>query len=102
MKFYSQLGQDKFLFENFFRGMRGGVFVDVGAYDGVALSNTYYFEKELGWQGICIEPNPLAFEGLSQNRNCVLLNCGVGGQEELLEFLEEGFAGRPWRKTHCV
>src|SRR6266849_2588341 len=78
----------KFIADFLLHGKRDGVFVDVGAYDGIALSNTYYFEKELGWSGICIEPNPLAFESLSQNRKCVSLNCGVGGQEELLEFLK--------------
>lgn len=87
-RYYSQHSQDRFVDNFLLHGRRDGVFVDVGAYDGVALSNTYYFEKELGWSGICIEPNPLAFESLSQNRKCVSLNCGVGGQEELLEFLK--------------
>src|SRR5258706_11369284 len=59
--YYSQHSQDRFVDNFLLHGKRGGVFVDVGAYDGVALSNTYYFEKELGWQGICIEPNPMAF-----------------------------------------
>ncbi len=86
--YYSQHGQDRFVDNFLLHGKRDGVFVDVGAYDGVALSNTYYFEKELGWQGICIEPNPLAFEKLSRNRQCASLNCGVGGQEEVLEFLK--------------
>jgi hypothetical protein len=39
MQFYSQVGQDRFLFENFFYGHRGGTFVDVGAYDGEKFSN---------------------------------------------------------------
>ena len=47
MKFYSQSGQDRFLLENFFRGKRGGVFVDVGAYDGETYSNTLFFEKTM-------------------------------------------------------
>ena len=34
MNFHSQVGQDRFLLEHFFRGHRGGVFVDIGAYDG--------------------------------------------------------------------
>jgi len=87
-RYYSQHSQDRFVDNFLLHGRRDGVFVDVGAYDGVALSNTYYFEKELGWSGICIEPNPVAFESLSQNRKCLSLNCGVGGQEELLEFLK--------------
>src|SRR5207248_4315569 len=39
VKFYSQVGQDRFLLEHFFRGQRGGVFVDIGAYDGETFSN---------------------------------------------------------------
>jgi hypothetical protein len=33
-------------------GMRGGFFLDVGAFDGVALSNTFYLEKNFGCDGI--------------------------------------------------
>src|SRR5215510_8537437 len=79
--YHSQHGQDRFIDTNLLRGKRGGVFVDVGAYDGVALSNTCYFEKELGWTGLCIEPNPIVFERLTQNRNCTTVNCGVGGKD---------------------
>jgi FkbM family methyltransferase len=86
--YYSQHSQDRFVDNFLLHGKRDGVFVDVGAYDGIVLSNTYYFEKELGWSGICIEPNPLAFESLSRNRKCISLNCGVGGREEPLAFLK--------------
>ena len=37
-------------------------FVDVGAHDGISSSNTGHFEIDLGWDGICIEPNPLVFD----------------------------------------
>ena len=48
MEFYSQYGQDKFLFENFFKEKNNGFYLDIGAHDGITLSNTYFFEK-LGW-----------------------------------------------------
>ena len=35
-----------------------GTFLDLGAYDGVDLSNTRAL-TELGWAGVCIEPNPV-------------------------------------------
>lgn len=38
------LSQDKWLDEHLFRGRRGGVFVDIGCYDGVTYSNTHYYE----------------------------------------------------------
>jgi FkbM family methyltransferase len=53
----------------YFRGRRSGFFLDIGAHDGKTYSNTYVFER-LGWQGACVEPLPLVFEQLRQNRRC--------------------------------
>lgn len=52
----AQHGEDLILFD-FFQGRRNGVFVEVGAYDGVNLSNTYFLEA-LGWNGVLVEANP--------------------------------------------
>ena len=41
--------------------------VEFGAWDGVYLSNTYYFIKELGWSAVLIEADPERFEELTQN-----------------------------------
>jgi FkbM family methyltransferase len=63
---------------------RGGVFVDVGAHDGIQFSNTYLLEKELGWSGICIEPHPDSYQKLTRNRpksychNLASVNSGHG------------------------
>lgn len=83
----SQYGQDKWLDQNIFRQKPNGTFVDIGAYDGLDISNTYYFERILGWNGICIEPNPVTFEKLKNNRKCILENCAVGDQEGELDFV---------------
>ena len=40
------------------RASRHGTFVDLGCYDGVTYSNTWYFERKLGWSGVCVEPEP--------------------------------------------
>ena len=37
---------------------KNGFFIEVGANDGFAQSNTYYFERFLKWRGILIEPIP--------------------------------------------
>jgi FkbM family methyltransferase len=37
---------------------RGGFFIEAGANDGYAQSNTYYFERLRGWRGLLIEPIP--------------------------------------------
>ncbi len=69
--YYSQKGQDKFLNENLFKNKKNGIFIEVGAHDGISFSNTYFFEKELGWRGICVEPNPNMFAKLTLNRDCI-------------------------------
>lgn len=71
--YHSHVGQDRFVNENFFKNVRNGIFVDIGAYDGVTINNTYFFEKELGWTGICVEPIPSAFKSLRKNRKCHLV-----------------------------
>jgi FkbM family methyltransferase len=52
----SQHGEDLILWD-FFERKLGGFYVDVGAHDGLSISNTYFFES-IGWTGICIEALP--------------------------------------------
>lgn len=69
MPFHSQLGQDKFVVD-FYKGKKHGYFVEVGAFDGVYLSNTLTLERDYQWKGICIEPIPSYFTSLQKNRKC--------------------------------
>jgi len=48
--FKSQDGQDKWAQTHVFSGQETGVYVDIGCYDGIAYSNTWYFEKVKHWQ----------------------------------------------------
>ena len=66
-KYYSQLGEDCLLAQ-FFHFKERGFFVDVGAFDGVYLSNSYCFEQ-LGWSGVCVEALPEYFELCVNNRS---------------------------------
>jgi FkbM family methyltransferase len=63
---YSQLAQDLTVI-NFFKKFNG-YFIEIGAIDGIELSNTYLLEKEFGWSGICVEPIPEVYEKLVVNR----------------------------------
>ena len=38
--------------------MKNGYFIDIGALDGVTMSNTYLLETRYDWTGICVETNP--------------------------------------------
>lgn len=46
------------------RGKRGGFFLEAGALDGYYQSNTFFLERDLGWTGLLVEPNPVFFESL--------------------------------------
>jgi FkbM family methyltransferase len=78
MESFSQHGQDRYVYERFFKDRgEAGVFVDIGAYDGVTFSNSLFFEKHLGWRGICIEPLPETFKKLKESRKAICLNHAV-------------------------
>jgi hypothetical protein len=74
MEFISQKGQDEWVIKEIFNYKKNGFFVDLAASDGKKINNTYLLEKELNWNGICIEPNPFFFEKLKINRKCYLSN----------------------------
>lgn len=84
--FHSQCGQDRYVYENFFYGKRKGVFVDIGAHNGIRLSNTYFFEKEQGWSGICVEPLPEIFAELQENRKCILVKGCISDKPGIAQF----------------
>lgn len=65
-KFFSQLGEDCLL-AIFFDFKKHGCFIDVGAFDGIYLSNTFAFER-LGWSGFCVEAMPEYFDLCVKNR----------------------------------
>ena len=86
--FYSQCGQDNYLEENVFKGYKNGVFVDVGAHDGVSINNTLYFEQNHNWTGINIEPIKSVFDNLIINRpTSVNYNCAVCNNDGETEFI---------------
>jgi hypothetical protein len=63
--FYSEWGQDKWVSEAVFPGVKNGFFLDVGSGDGTLISNTKALEQK-GWTGICID----AFPRNMQDRTC--------------------------------
>jgi len=85
--FKSQIGQDKYISDVIFNNKKNGYFIELGATDGVSLSNTHYFEKELGWNGLCIEPHPKYISDLKKNRSCSISNFPIYSKSgETVEF----------------
>ena len=92
-KYYSQWEQDKYLDTAVFRGFKNGIFVDVGAHNGISGNNTLFFEKERGWKGINIEPIKKVYNKLVENRpNGLNLNYAISHEEGELDFVcNEGY-----------
>jgi FkbM family methyltransferase len=81
----------------------GGTFLDIGSHDGIALSNTYFFEQERGWDGICIEPNPTVFEALRKNRSCTTINGAIAEHTGKAVFVKiEGYCEMLSGLKHCL
>lgn len=91
-KYHAQYQQDRILNETLFRNRRHGIFCELGAFDGVTMSNTYFFEKNLYWTGICIEPLPQLFEQLQKTRQCICINACAYNERKTVEFqANEGY-----------
>src|SRR5579871_3123754 len=87
MKFYSRDRLDQFLFVNFFRGKRDGVFVDAGAsVEGETDSNSLSFEHFMGWSGLCIVPRSEVFAKFAAQRKC---RCEQAPAADLASLLDK-------------
>jgi len=73
MSFYGQHGEDIYI-SSLFQNLNNGICIEVGAYDGISLSNTFHFEQK-GWRSLCIEPIPLSFEKCKQIRKECYQGC---------------------------
>lgn len=88
IRFYSQHGEDCLLWD-FFEYIDFGYFVEVGAFDGVYLSNTYSFEQH-GWIGICVEPSSELFKLCEKNRpGSICIEAACVGNDNLMNVTLE-------------
>lgn len=83
---YSQHDEENYIL-NHFKNIQKGKFLDVGAYDGIKISNTYQLHLN-GWHGTYLEPSAKTFMKLSNNikKNCRLVNCALGEKNDIIEF----------------
>jgi FkbM family methyltransferase len=69
-------------------GKRGGYFVEVGAADGVNLSNSWLLEQEMSWRGLLAEPNPRFLDQLGAARSSPVCAKAVHSQSgRSVEFI---------------
>lgn len=73
----------------YFEKEKNGKFLDVGAYDGIKLSNTYPLWKK-GWHGTYIEPSAKIFERLRNNikERAKFYNMAVSNKSGITTFYD--------------
>ena len=84
-------------------GKKNGYYVEIGANDGIAQSNTLQLELFHNWTGVLIEPVPVTFAKLQRNRSkrrnhlertaCV----GFDYEKESVELIFSGLMTTPSR-----
>lgn len=70
-------------------GNKARRFLDIGAYDGVRSSNTYFLAL-MGWSGVCVEPSFDPFARLArlyrENPRIFLVHALIGLEPRLVKF----------------
>ena len=86
MKYYHDLYNDKFYNEIVFN-KKNGFFVEIGGLDGICHSQSYFFEKHLNWEGIIVEPHPMWYERISNNRKCNIATTPISDENKTEVFI---------------
>lgn len=69
-----------------------GFFIEAGANDGVAQSNTCLLEEAFGWSGLLIEPNPGKYDKCKANRpKSIVENCALVSKHYGKSFIDGNF-----------
>ena len=98
MRNYSQNNEQDIILDYF--GDFKGRFLDIGAYNGVDISNTRAL-LELGWSGVLVEPNPFNLVDLIKNcrefgTRAKIYCAGAGGMSLNSELRIDETPGRGW------
>ena len=87
--YHSQWGQDRWVAEKVFPGVKDGYFVDIGSGHGIKDSNTKALEA-LGWSGVCVDPFPQSME----TRKCeVFAEVAYSSAGHTVSFTSAGHLG---------
>mmetsp|Transcript_22308 Transcript_22308/g.62239 ORF Transcript_22308/g.62239 Transcript_22308/m.62239 type:complete len:310 (-) Transcript_22308:98-1027(-) len=88
--YMSQREEDKLMLERWFTNLCGGTYIEMGGLDGQTLSNTYVFNKGLGWNGVLVEADPISYANLKKNRpnEIAAIHAGVCLQERDLHWVQ--------------
>lgn len=86
---YAQF-QDESIIDGFFGKDYVGRFLDIGAFDGVSMSNTRALALR-GWSGVLVEPSPWVFPRLyaiykDHKDKFVVINAAVARESGFMSF----------------
>ena len=84
---YSQNNEQDIILSYF--QSRKGFFLDIGANDGVTLSNTYALQLQ-EWKGVLIEPSEEAFNRIKVRYGVQKFNVAIGTEDGHCTFHEMG------------
>ena len=88
---YAQNGIDLKFIKYF--NFRNGIFIEAGANDGVLQSNTCLLERDYGWTGLLVEPNPFKYKECISNRpNSIVENYALVNDDYKESFIEGDFS----------
>lgn len=87
--FKSQRGEDKKIMK-WLGSLCGGTYIEMGALDGVKYSNSYVFNKALGWRGVLVELLPRMYKRLVENRKneIATIHAGVCDESQTLHYFD--------------
>lgn len=89
---YSQNNEEEIIL-NYFSDQEQGIFLDIGANDGITLSNVRAL-AEKGWKGCLVEPSIICYEKAKENykgfQRIRIENCAIGTTTGRVKFYESG------------
>jgi len=92
-----QDAEDKYAFEHFFNGVRGGSYLELGAHNGNHLSNTKSLHDFYGWRGVMIEANPVDYALLADNRPFdITVHAAICASHGSVHYVSNGVVGGIW------
>jgi FkbM family methyltransferase len=102
-KYYKSQDKEDEMLMQWFGALCGGTYLELGGFDGVKHSNSYVFNKALGWKGVLIELKEGNYEKLLVNRpgEIAAINAGVCSRTQTLHEVtaQNRMAGGIWEFT---
>lgn len=92
MTYHSAHHQDEFV-ATLLNFKKNGYYVEIGSNDAKQQSNSYFFESQLGWMGICIDIDPVHIKTYEQ-RKCHFINKDATQIDYRNLFYEENLPAR--------